>query len=464
MDLSSLSELSALSPVDGRYGSKSHALRAYFSEFGLIKHRVLVEVRWLQALSSHGDIIEVPIFSDSANKVLNDIVDNFSLEDAQSIKDIERTTNHDVKAVEYFLKEKVSGVEELNAINEFIHFACTSEDINNLSHALMLKGGLQHVVLPYCQALIDALTKLAEEYKSIPMMARTHGQPASPTTMGKEMANVAMRLKRQLAQIESVPMLGKFNGAVGNYNAHLSAYPHTDWHAFSAQFVTSLGLTHNPFTTQIEPHDYIAELYDAVARFNTILIDFDRDIWGYIALGHFKQRTIAGEIGSSTMPHKVNPIDFENSEGNLGLANAIFAHLATKLPVSRWQRDLTDSTVLRNLGMGFGYAVIAYQATLKGISKLQINEENLAKELDDNWELLAEPIQTVMRRYGIEKPYEKLKELTRGKKVNAVVMANFIDGLALPEPVKVELKNMTPENYIGDAIRLVDQLLAQDKK
>jgi adenylosuccinate lyase len=464
MDLSSLSELSALSPVDGRYGSKSQSLRGFFSEFGLIKHRVLVEVRWLQALSSHHQITEVPTFTDSANQVLNHIVDNFSLDDAQRIKDIESTTNHDVKAVEYFLKEKVSHVEELNVINEFIHFACTSEDINNLSHALMLKGGLEKVVLPYCQELIDALKKLAREYKSIPMMARTHGQPASPTTMGKEMANVAVRLERQFVQMQSVPLLGKLNGAVGNYNAHLSAYPNIDWHIFSAQFVSSLGITHNPFTTQIEPHDYIAELYDAVARFNTILIDFDRDIWGYIALGHFKQRTIAGEIGSSTMPHKVNPIDFENSEGNLGLANAIFAHLAAKLPVSRWQRDLTDSTVLRNLGVGFGYAIIAYQATLKGISKLQVNEASLAKELDNNWELLAEPIQTVMRRYGIEKPYEKLKELTRGKKVDAAAMSTFIDGLALPDAVKQELKSLAPDNYIGDAIRLVDELLAEGNK
>jgi len=464
MDLSSLSELSALSPVDGRYGSKSSALRAYFSEFGLIRHRVLVEVRWLQALSSRNEISEVPIFSDSAQKVLNSIVDNFSLSDAQRIKDIERTTNHDVKAVEYFLKEKVKDTDELNAINEFIHFACTSEDINNLSHALMLKGGLENVVLPCCKQLIEALKKLAKDYRSIPMMARTHGQPASPTTMGKEIANVVVRLSRQLSLIQSVPMFGKFNGAVGNYNAHLSAYPDTDWPAFSEQFVSSLGLTHNPYTTQIEPHDYIAELYDAVARFNTILIDFDRDIWGYIALGHFTQRTIAGEIGSSTMPHKVNPIDFENSEGNLGLANAIFAHLAAKLPVSRWQRDLTDSTVLRNLGVGFGYALIAYQATLKGISKLQVNEANLREELDENWELLAEPIQTVMRRYGIEKPYEKLKALTRGKKVNALAMADFIDTLALPDSVKQDLKNMTPENYIGDAIRLVDELLDRNSE
>ena len=456
-----LSALSALSPVDGRYGSKTKELREYFSEYGLIKQRVIVEVRWLQALAKHPDIVEVPVFSAAANQLLNDIVDNFSEAHAQRIKDIEATTNHDVKAVEYFLKEQVVDNAELQAINEFIHFACTSEDINNLSHALMLKGGRDNVLLPYCDQLIAELTRLAKEYRSIPMMARTHGQPASPTTMGKEMANVAMRLKRQRAQIADVELLGKINGAVGNYNAHLSAYPDTDWHTFSGEFVSGLGITWNPFTTQIEPHDYIAELYDAIARFNTILIDFDRDIWGYIALGHFKQRTIAGEIGSSTMPHKVNPIDFENSEGNLGIANAILGHLATKLPVSRWQRDLTDSTVLRNLGVGLGYAVIAYQATLKGISKLQVNEPSLRAELDNNWELLAEPIQTVMRRYGIEKPYEKLKDLTRGKKVNAAVMAEFIDQLALPDHVKIELKKLSPENYIGDAIRLVDQLLAE---
>jgi adenylosuccinate lyase len=454
-----LSALTALSPVDGRYGSKTKELREYFSEYGLIKQRVVVEVRWLQALAKHQDISEVPAFSNEANTLLNNIVDDFSEADAQRVKDIEATTNHDVKAVEYFLKEKVADNAELQAINEFIHFACTSEDINNLSHALMLKGGRDEVLLPYCDQLISELTRLAKEYKSIPMMARTHGQPASPTTMGKEMANVAMRLKRQRAQIVNVELLGKINGAVGNYNAHLSAYPNTDWHAFANDFVDGLGITWNPFTTQIEPHDYIAELYDAIARFNTILIDFNRDIWGYIALGHFKQRTIAGEIGSSTMPHKVNPIDFENSEGNLGISNAILGHLASKLPVSRWQRDLTDSTVLRNLGVGLAYAVIAYQATLKGISKLQVNEASLRAELDNNWELLAEPIQTVMRRYGIEKPYEKLKELTRGKKVNAAAMAEFIDNLDLPQEVKVDLKKLSPENYIGDAIRLVDQLL-----
>jgi adenylosuccinate lyase len=457
-----LSALTALSPVDGRYGSKTKELREYFSEYGLIKQRVVVEVRWLQALSKHQDITEVPVFSNEANQLLNSIVDQFCEADAQRVKDIEATTNHDVKAVEYFLKEKVADNAELQAINEFIHFACTSEDINNLSHALMLKGGRDEVLLPYCNQLIAELTRLAKEYRSVPMMARTHGQPASPTTMGKEMANVAMRLKRQRDQIVNVELLGKINGAVGNYNAHLSAYPDIDWHVFAGKFVNDLGITWNPFTTQIEPHDYIAELYDAIARFNTILIDFDRDAWGYIALGHFKQRTIPGEIGSSTMPHKVNPIDFENSEGNLGIANAILGHLATKLPVSRWQRDLTDSTVLRNLGVGLGYAVIAYQSTLKGISKLQLNEASLLAELDNNWELLAEPIQTVMRRYGIEKPYEKLKELTRGKKVNAAVMAEFIDNLELPAEVKVELKKLSPANYIGDAIRLVDQLLADE--
>lgn len=454
-----LSLLTALSPVDGRYASKTNELREYFSEFGLLKYRVIVEVRWLQRLAATAEIKEVPAFSAQANEHLDQIVSSFSEDDAQRIKDIEKTTNHDVKAVEYFLKEQVANVPELNAVSEFIHFACTSEDINNLSHALMLKEARDEVILPYMDKLINALRELTKEYRSIPMMARTHGQPASPTTMGKEMANVMVRLQRQRNQVAQVSVLGKINGAVGNYNAHLSAYPDVNWHALSEQFVTSLDITWNAYTTQIEPHDYIAELFDAVARFNTILLDFDRDVWGYIALGHFKQKTIAGEIGSSTMPHKVNPIDFENSEGNLGIANALFAHLATKLPVSRWQRDLTDSTVLRNLGVGMGYSLIAYQASLKGISKLEVNEASLLAELDDNWELLAEPVQTVMRRYGIEKPYEKLKELTRGKKVNADIMADFIDGLELPDSVKAELKTLTPASYIGDAIRLVDQLL-----
>ncbi len=453
-----LSALSAISPVDGRYGSKTASLRPIFSEFGLIKYRVTVEVRWLQKLAVQADIAEVPAFSDQANAILDSIVANFSEEDAMRVKTIEATTNHDVKAVEYFLKEKIADNAELNAVTEFIHFACTSEDINNLSHGLMLTEARDQVVLPIIDDILAAVKNLAIEYKTIPMMARTHGQPASPTTMGKEMANVYIRLKRQRDQIAAVEMLGKINGAVGNYNAHLSAYPNVDWHTFSNEFVTSLGLTWNAFTTQIEPHDYIAELFDAVARFNTILIDFDRDVWGYIALGHFKQKTVAGEIGSSTMPHKVNPIDFENSEGNLGIANALFAHLAQKLPVSRWQRDLTDSTVLRNLGVGFGHSLIAYAATLKGISKLQVNEQSLANELDKNWELLAEPIQTVMRRYGIEKPYEKLKELTRGKRVNAEVMREFVAKLDMPEAAKAELSELTPASYIGRAIAFIDEL------
>ncbi|GAB2993894.1 adenylosuccinate lyase [Psychrosphaera aestuarii] len=450
-----LSALTAISPVDGRYGSKASELRSIFSEFGLIKYRVVVEVRWLQKLAQMDGIAEVPAFSDTANTLLNKIVDEFSEQDAQRIKDIERTTNHDVKAVEYFLKEKVADNAELTAVNEFIHFACTSEDINNLSHGLMLSAARKEVVLPYCDKILSELKKLANEYKSIPMMCRTHGQPATPSTMGKEMANVYVRLQRQRDQIANVEILGKFNGAVGNYNAHLSAYPEQNWHEHSEAFVTSLGLSWNAFTTQIEPHDYIAELFDAMARFNTILLDFDRDVWGYIAMGHFKQKTVAGEIGSSTMPHKVNPIDFENSEGNLGIANAIFTHLAAKLPVSRWQRDLTDSTVLRTLGVGVAHSIIAYQATLKGISKLEVNEQSLLDELDNNWELLAEPIQTVMRRYGIEKPYEKLKDLTRGKKVNKDVMAEFIDNLELPDTVKAELKLMTPANYIGDAEKFI---------
>ncbi len=453
-----LNALTAISPVDGRYGARTVELRDIFSEFGLIKFRVTVEVRWLQQMAGIAGIAEVPPLSVEANQLLNEIVDNFNLADAQRVKDIEKTTNHDVKAVEYLLKEKVAGNAELAAISEFIHFACTSEDINNLSHGLMLSTAREQVLLPLCDQLLASIKDLAVRYKTIPMMARTHGQPASPTTLGKEMANVYIRLKRQRDQIAKVPMLGKFNGAVGNYNAHMSAYPQLNWHQISETFVTSLGLEWNAFTTQIEPHDYIAELFDAVARFNTILLDFDRDVWGYIALGHFKQKTIAGEIGSSTMPHKVNPIDFENSEGNLGLANAIFHHLATKLPVSRWQRDLTDSTVLRNLGIGFGYCLIAYHATLKGISKLEVNETNLLTELDQNWELLAEPVQTVMRRYGIEKPYEKLKELTRGKRITPADLHVFIDALELPETVKAEMKLFRPDNYLGAAIALVDSL------
>ncbi|CAM3974416.1 Adenylosuccinate lyase [Vibrio aerogenes CECT 7868] len=454
-----LSALTAVSPVDGRYGSKTIALRNIFSEYGLLKYRTIVEIRWLQKLSETSGIQEVPAFSQEAHDILDHIAANFNESDAARIKEIEKTTNHDVKAVEYFLKEKVASHPELNAVNEFIHFACTSEDINNTSHALMLKDARDTVILPEIRRIIDAIRSLAVEYRDIPLLSRTHGQPASPSTMGKEMANVAYRMERQYQQISQVEILAKINGAVGNYNAHLSAYPEIDWHQFSESFITeSLGVTWNPYTTQIEPHDYIAELFDAISRFNTILLDFDRDIWGYIALGHFKQKTIAGEIGSSTMPHKVNPIDFENSEGNLGLANAIFTHLSQKLPVSRWQRDLTDSTVLRNLGVGVGYAVIAYTSTLKGISKLEVNRDALLAELDQNWEVLAEPVQTVMRRYGIEKPYEKLKELTRGKRVDGNAMRAFIDNLAIPEAEKTRLKQMTPASYIGQAIELTDKL------
>ncbi|WP_392565100.1 adenylosuccinate lyase [Utexia brackfieldae] len=453
-----LSSLTALSPIDGRYGDKTAQLRTLFSEYGLLKYRVKVEVRWLQKLAECQVIQEVPALSSKATEYLNQIVDNFSEQDALLIKNIEKTTNHDVKAVEYFLKDKIAHIEELSQISEFIHFACTSEDINNLSHALMLSEARETVLNPYWHKIIDTLTQLAHEYRNIPLLSRTHGQPATPSTIGKEFANVVYRLQRQFAQLQQIEILGKINGATGNYNAHIIAYPNVDWHQLSHDFVTHLGIKWNPYTTQIEPHDYIAELFDCVARFNTILIDFDRDVWGYIALNHFKQKTIAGEIGSSTMPHKVNPIDFENSEGNLGLANAMMAHLASKLPISRWQRDLTDSTVLRNLGVGIGYAIIAYQSTLKGLSKLEVNQAHLCHELDRNWEVLAEPIQTVMRRYGIEKPYEKLKELTRGKRIDAKGMQQFIDSLAIPEEEKIRLKAMTPANYIGLAPQLVDKL------
>ncbi len=446
-----LSALSAVSPIDGRYGSKTAALRSVFSEFGLIKRRVLVEVRWLQSLAAHDGIVEVPALSDSANQLLEAILENFDESGAQRIKDIEATTNHDVKAVEYFVKECFEGNPELLAVSEFVHFACTSEDINNLSHALMLRDGMDEVLLPAMQQIISSLGDIAREAAATPMLSRTHGQTASPTTVGKEIANVIARLQRQLWQLERVEYLGKINGAVGNYNAHLSAYADVDWQANAELFVTSLGLSWNPYTTQIEPHDYMAELFDAIARFNTILIDFDRDIWGYISMGFFKQKTIAGEIGSSTMPHKVNPIDFENSEGNLGLANAVFQHLSAKLPISRWQRDLTDSTVLRNMGVGMAYSLIAYQSALKGISKLEMNEQRLASDLDNSWEVLAEPIQTVMRRYGIEKPYEKLKELTRGQDMSREVIQAFVAGLALPQEAKDVLLALTPASYIGNA-------------
>ncbi len=445
-----LTALTALSPVDGRYGSKAEALREHFSEFGLIRARVIVEIRWLQRLAEQGGIVEVPPLSAEATAFLEAMIREFSVADAERIKEIERTTNHDVKAVEYFIKEKIAAQPELHAVTEFVHFACTSEDINNLSYGVMLADGLK-ALLPVMHRVADEIARLAHEHAALPMLSRTHGQTASPTTLGKEMANVAYRLRRQLAQIERVEILGKINGAVGNYNAHLATYPEVDWEANARTFVEGLGLTFNPYTTQIEPHDYIAELFDAICRFNTVLIDFDRDVWGYISLGYFKQKTIEGEIGSSTMPHKVNPIDFENSEGNLGLANAVLGHLSQKLPISRWQRDLTDSTVLRNLGVGLAYGLIAYHAALKGISKLEANPARLAEDLGASWEVLAEPIQTVMRRYGIEKPYEKLKELTRGKRIDQAGFAAFIDTLALPDDVKSELKALTPATYIGNA-------------
>ena len=446
-----LNSLTAISPIDGRYGGKTKDLRPVFSEYGLIRSRVIVEIRWLLALAAHASITEVPEFSAATREQLEAVIDDFSEADAMRVKEIESTTNHDVKAVEYLIKEKIAGNVELEAVGEFVHFACTSEDINNLAHALMLKEGRDQVLLPLADKVIDAVRALAHEHADQPMLSRTHGQPASPTTLGKEMANVVARLRRQRAQIAAVALLGKINGAVGNYNAHLAAYPDVDWAAHAEGFVTSLGLNWNPYTIQIEPHDYMAELFDAVARFNTIVIDLCRDIWSYISIGYFKQKTVAGEIGSSTMPHKVNPIDFENAEGNLGIANALFDHLAMKLPVSRWQRDLTDSTVLRNMGVGFAYSTLAWQSSLRGIGKLEVDARSLAADLDANWEVLAEPIQTVMRRYGIEKPYEKLKDLTRGQRVDQAGMQAFIDGLELPDAVKVSLKAMTPAGYIGNA-------------
>ena len=449
----SLSPLTAVSPIDGRYGAKTDMLRTVFSEYGLIRYRVLVEVRWLQHLAANPDIVEVAPFSKDATALLNGLVDNFTIEHAERVKEIERTTNHDVKAVEYLIKETIADNAELLAVSEFVHFACTSEDINNLSHALMLKEGRDDIVVPALQAIHSQLTAMAVEFADVAMLARTHGQTASPTTVGKEMANVAYRLQRQLVSITAVPLLGKINGAVGNYNAHISAYPDLDWPAISQAFIESLGLEFNPYTTQIEPHDYMAELFDGLARSNTILIDFARDIWGYISLGYFKQKTIAGEVGSSTMPHKVNPIDFENAEGNLGIANALYGHLSAKLPVSRWQRDLTDSTVLRNMGVGLGYSMIAYASLDKGIGKLQLNKERLGVDLDAAWEVLAEPIQTVMRRYGIEEPYEKLKALTRGNVMDQATIQRFIDTLEIPQEAKTALKAMTPASYVGNAVQ-----------
>ena len=443
--------LMAISPLDGRYKSKCADLSPYFSEFALMRYRVLVEVKWLQKLSEHDQIDDLQVISDRGLQYLDDLIENFSISDARRIKEIEATTNHDVKAVEYFIKEKFEDNAELNDQLEFVHFACTSEDINNLAYALMLRDGRDKVVLDQMREIESTLAQLAKKFASQPLLCRTHGQPASPSTVGKEFANVVHRLRRQISQIESNEILGKINGAVGNYNAHFSAYPDIDWQSNAQNFVESLGLSWNPYTTQIEPHDYIAELFAAVGRFNTILIDFDRDIWAYISLGYFKQKTVAGEIGSSTMPHKVNPIDFENSEGNLGIANAMMAHLAEKLPISRWQRDLTDSTVLRNIGTGLAHSLIAYRATLKGISKLELNAAVIDRDIDACWEILAEPIQTVMRRYRIEKPYEKLKELTRGKQIDKQSVQEFVETLSIPVKAKQELLALTPRTYLGNA-------------
>jgi len=450
----SLSPLSALSPLDGRYAAKTGKLRPILSESGFMHHRVKVEIAWLQALSLAG-FAEIKPFSAFANSLLDKLAADFTEADAERIKAIEAVTNHDVKAVEYWLKEQVKDVPELVAASEFIHFACTSEDINNTSHGMMLKAARNDVVLPALQGLISKLTELAHTNAELPMLSRTHGQPASPTTLGKEIANVVARLQRAMQRIAAVEILGKMNGAVGNYNAHLSAYPDFDWEAFSRTVIEQrLGLRFNPYTIQIEPHDYMAELFDAVVRANTILIDLNRDIWGYISLGYFKQSTKAGEIGSSTMPHKVNPIDFENAEGNLGMANAVLKHMAEKLPLSRWQRDLTDSTVLRNIGVGFGYAVLAYDSCLRGLNKLEVNPARMAEDLDNTWEVLAEPVQTVMRRYGIENPYEQLKDLTRGKGISQGALREFILGLAIPQDAKDHLLAMTPANYIGLAAQL----------
>ena len=445
--------LTSISPIDGRYSDKTSPLKPIFSEFGLIKYRLLVEVRWLEAMSNNPNILEVPTFSPKSNAALLAIADNFSLDDAKSIKEIERTTNHDVKAVEYFLKEKVSLIPELQKVSEFIHFACTSEDINNLSHALMLENG-RLVLLKEMRGTLGLITKLAKDNAEVVMLSRTHGQTASPTTLGKEMANFSYRLSRQIDQLSEVKIMGKFNGAVGNFNAHVSAYPEIDWQSVSKDFIENLGINYAPYSSQIESHDYIAEYFHALNRFNTILIDFCRDIWGYISLGYFTQKTIEGEIGSSTMPHKVNPIDFENAEGNLGLAIAIGDHFATKLPISRWQRDLTDSTVLRNLGVSCAHSLISYASICKGIGKLEINESKLTEDLNKAWEVLAEPIQTVMRRYGVENPYEKLKALTRGKQIDSKIIEDFINTLEIPAEAKAELLKLTPMNYIGDAIKL----------
>ena len=455
-----INPIAALSPLDGRYAKSVEALRPVFSEYGLMRARVRVELSWLKALAAEPKIVEVPPFDEAVLAEIDDVIAGFSLEDAAAVKAIEATTNHDVKAIEYWLKERFAGVPAVSAVSEFIHFACTSEDINNLSHALMLREARDEVLLPKLAEVSDKLRSLAHELAAVPMMSRTHGQPATPTTLGKEVANVLYRLERQAKQLSAQEFLGKINGAVGNYNAHMVAYPDVDWEGHCRRFVEEdLGLTFNPYTIQIEPHDYMAEFFQAVSRINTILIDFNRDVWGYISLGYFKQKVKAGEVGSSTMPHKVNPIDFENSEGNLGMANAVLAFLSEKLPVSRWQRDLTDSTVLRNMGVGIGYAVLGLAAHLRGLNKLEANPAALAADLDATWELLAEPIQTVMRRYGVANPYEKLKDLTRGKGgITLEVLASFIRDLDIPDGAKQQLLDLTPASYVGKAENLAKRI------
>ncbi len=454
----SYNTLTALSPLDGRYASKVDALRPQFSEFGLIRRRLQVEIEWLKALAAEPHFAEIPAFSPVTVAALDQLVAGFGPEQAAEVKEIEAVTNHDVKALEYWIKKRLADNAEVMRVSEFIHFACTSEDINNLSHALMLKSARDATMLPLFDQLVARLRDLAHEHAELPMMARTHGQPATPTTMGKEMANVVYRLERARSRIAEVSLLGKINGAVGNYNAHLAAYPAFDWETFAQGFVQSLGLEFNPYTIQIEPHDTMAELYDAFARANTIMIDLDRDVWGYISLGFFKQKLKAGEVGSSTMPHKVNPIDFENSEGNLGLANAVLKHLSEKLPISRWQRDLTDSTVLRNMGVALGYTLLGYDSLLRGLNKLEANADCLHADLDANWELLAEPIQTVMRRYGIANPYEKLKELTRGTRVSREGMQAFVQSLDIPQAAKDDLLKLTPWDYLGKAAELARRI------
>ena len=456
-----LSTLTAINPIDGRYGEKTAELRPYFSEFGLIYYRVYVEIRWFQFLASQQKIKELPALGDEENNFLEKLIVDFDETEAAIVKSNEATTNHDVKAVEYYLKSKFvgSGISSLQKNIEFIHFACTSEDINNLSHALMLKDGRDNVLRPMMDELNQKLAEFARDYANLPMLSRTHGQTATPTTLGKEFANVVARLRRQVKQLGAVQIMGKINGAVGNLNAHQVTYPDLDWLAMSEQFVSSLGIIWNPYTTQIEPHDYMAEMFQAMSRFNTILIDFNRDIWSYISIGYFKQRKVEGETGSSTMPHKVNPIDFENSEGNLGIANAIFGHLSEKLPISRWQRDLTDSTVLRNMGTGLAYSLLSYKSTLKGLGKLEINPSALEEDLNRSWEILAEPIQTIMRRHGVEEPYEKLKELTRGQSLKQESIEQMLETLDIPESARTLIRELTPMNYTGLASELVEKLL-----